>query len=118
MDKSDRKKLLEQYKQIKTYMGVIQITNTSTGKIYIASYPNLKNKWTVLQNSLNSGKHINSGLQQDWKHFGSDSFTYQVIEEKPSDEAADVRWELKQMEARWLEKIQPYGDRGYNKPPQ
>lgn len=117
MDKKDRKQLLEQYKQIKTYMGVIQISNTSNGKIYIGSYPNLKNKWMVLQGSLNSGTHFNSRLQEDWKRFGPEAFTYQVLEEKTTDEVADVRWELKQMEARWLEKLEPYGDRGYNKPP-
>jgi hypothetical protein len=37
--------MLEEYKQIKTYMGVIQITNKANGKIYVDSYPNLKNKW-------------------------------------------------------------------------
>lgn len=117
MEKKDRKQLLEQYKQIKTYMGVIQITNTSNGKIYISSYPNLKNKWIVLQSYLNSGKHINPGLQEDWKKIGAENFIYQVLEEKTTDDVKDVRWELKQMENRWLENLQPYGDRGYNKPP-
>ena len=48
---------------------------------------------------------------------GEDSFTYQVIEEKEVTEDTDTRWELRQMEKAWLEKLQPYGDRGYNKPP-
>lgn len=43
-------------------------------------------------------------------------FTYEVLEEKEADEVTDMRWELKQMEKLWLEKLQPYGDRGYNKP--
>lgn len=35
MDKNKRKELLEEYKQIKTYMGIIQITNKTNGKIYV-----------------------------------------------------------------------------------
>ncbi|KIL40542.1 LuxR family transcriptional regulator [Gordoniibacillus kamchatkensis] len=117
MDKNKRKELLEAYKQIKTYMGVIQITNKANGKIYVDSYPNLKNKWLTLQIQLDMGKFANARLQQDWKAFGREAFAYEVLEQKETDEITDMRWELKQMEKPWLEKLQPYGDRGYNKPP-
>jgi hypothetical protein len=39
MDKNKRNELQEEYKQIKTYMGVFQITNKLNGKIYVDSYP-------------------------------------------------------------------------------
>jgi frataxin-like iron-binding protein CyaY len=117
MDKEIRKKLREKYKQLKTYMGVIQITNKVSGKIFIAAYPNLKNKWLTIQGQLGMGMHFNSQLQKDWQEMGKEAFTYEVLEEKEADEVTDMRWELKQMEKVWLEKLQPYGDRGYNKPP-
>ncbi len=117
MDKNSRKELLAQYKQIKTYMGITQITNKASGKIYVAAYPNLKNKWLTLQMQLNAGGHVNSQLQRDWNELGPEFFKYQVLEEKETGEVTDMRWELKQMEKPWLEKLQPYGDRGYNKPP-
>jgi hypothetical protein len=63
------------------------------------------------------GRFANSQLQKDWKELGSEAFTYEVLEKKEADEVTDKRWELKQMEKQWLEKLQPYGDRGYNKPP-
>ena len=44
MDKKSRKELLEQYKQIKTFMGVYQIKNNVNGKIYIESFLNFKNR--------------------------------------------------------------------------
>jgi hypothetical protein len=116
MDMRKRKELLEEYKQIKTYMGIIQITNKTNGKIYIASYPNLKNKWLYIQEQLNSGMHQNSQLQKDWKEIGGEAFTFEILEEKETDDVADVRWELNQTEKKWLEKLQPYGDKGYNKP--
>ncbi|HOJ10429.1 MAG TPA: GIY-YIG nuclease family protein [Clostridiales bacterium] len=117
MNKKSRKELLEEYKRLKTYMGVIQITNNATGKIYIAPYPNLKNKWLTIQGQLNMGMHVNSQLQKDWNALGANAFTYEVLEQKEADEVADIKWELKQMEKPWLEKLQPYGDKGYNKPP-
>jgi len=48
---------------------------------------------------------------------GPEAFTYEVLEEKETGEVADRHWELKKMEKMWLEKLQPYGDRVYNKPP-
>lgn len=117
MDKKRRKELIEQYNQIKIYMGVIQIKNNINGKIYLDSYPNLKNKWLTIQAQLDTGRHPNSQLQKDWKELGPEVFTYEVLEEKETGKVADVRWELKQMEKSWLEKLQPYGDSGYNKPP-
>lgn len=116
MDKKNRKELLEKFKQIKTYMGVIKITNTSNGKIFLDSYPNLKNKWLNIQGQLDIGRFPNLQLQKEWNELGSEAFTYEVLEEKESDEVADVKWELKKMKKLWLEKLKPYGDKGYNKP--
>jgi len=116
MDKKDRKELLEEYKKIKTYMGAIKITNNINCKIFVDTYPNLKNKWLNIQGQLIMGRHPNSQLQKDWQEFGPEAFTYEVLEEKEADEVTDKRWELKQMEKSWSEKLQPYEDRGYNKP--
>lgn len=117
MDKDKRKQLLEEYKQIKIYMGVIQIKNKINGKIYIDSYPNLKNKWFTLRMQLDMGRFANAQLQEDWNELGGDAFEYEVLEQKEIDEVTDIRWEKKQMLKPWLEQLQPYGDRGYNKPP-
>ncbi|TXK85153.1 GIY-YIG nuclease family protein [Paenibacillus sp. N3.4] len=115
MDKSKRKELQEEFKQIKTYMGVIQIINKINGKKYIDSYPNLKNKWMTIQMQLDSGRFANSQLQKDWKEFGAETFTFEVLEEKETGDVTDIKWELKQMEKLWLDELQPYGDRGYNR---
>ncbi|MGE5396758.1 MAG: GIY-YIG nuclease family protein [Chitinophagales bacterium] len=117
MDKKSRREYLEEYKKIKTYMGVVKVTNQTNSKIYITGYPNLKNRWLTIQSQLAMGKHMNSQLQKDWNDLGSEAFTYEVLEEKDASEVNDRRWELKQMEKPWLEKLQPYGDKGYNKPP-
>lgn len=115
MDKNKRRELLEEYKKIKVYMGVAQIKNKVNGKIYIDSYPNLKNKWFTLQMQLDMGRFANAELQKDWKELGADAFAYEVLEQKETDKVTDMRWELKQILKPWLHKLQPYGDRGYNK---
>ncbi|NLY30391.1 MAG: GIY-YIG nuclease family protein [Firmicutes bacterium] len=117
MDNQRKKELKQQYREMKTYMGVYQVTNTVSGKIFIATSPNLKNRWVTVRMHLDMGMHPNSELQRDWNELGADNFTYEVLEEKEVAEDTDTRWELRQMEKEWLEKLQPYGDRGYNKPP-
>ena len=115
MDRSQRKELIETYKEMKTYMGVIQITNQKNGKIYIAAYPNLKNKWLSICLQLNDGHFVNAELQKDWNELGSEAFHYEILEEKDTEDISDVRWEKKQMEKHWLDKLEPYGEKGYHK---
>ena len=102
---------------MKTYMGVFQVKNNVNGKIFIDSCSNLKNRWFTLKMHLDTGRHPNSELQKDWNSFGPEAFTYEVLEQKEADKVTDVRWELKKLKQKWLEKLEPYGDRGYNKPP-
>ena len=117
IDKKRRKELLKQYKQIKTYIGIIQIKNNVNGKIFIDTCSNLKNRWFTLKWNLDMGRHPNSKLQKDWNELGQDAFAYEVLEKKEADKVDDIRWELKKMKKKWLEKLQPYGDKGYNRPP-
>ncbi|AZN40780.1 GIY-YIG nuclease family protein [Paenibacillus albus] len=116
MDKEKRKELLEAYKEIKTIMGVVQITNTVNGKLFIDSYPNLKNKWMTIKMQLDTGRFANAQLQKDWKEQGEGAFTFEELDRKDAAEVKDIKWELKVMKKLWLEKLQPYGDRGYNRP--
>ncbi len=115
MDKQRRKELREQFEQMKTYMGVYKITNTVNGKIFVGSSPNLKNRWTTIKWQLDMGMHVNSELQKDWNELGQGAFIYEILEKKDADKAFDARWETKQMEKAWLEKLQPYGHNGYNR---
>ncbi|MFK9093056.1 GIY-YIG nuclease family protein [Bacillus salipaludis] len=115
MDKNRRKELKAEYKEIKTYMGVYQIINNANGKIYVDSCPNLKNKWLTLQAQLEMGMFANFQLQKDWNELGAEAFDYEVLEKKDAGEVTDKRWEVKQMKKPWLEKLQPYGEKGYNR---
>ena len=117
MEKSKRKELIEFYKQMDTMMGVYQIRNNMNDKIFISSFANLKNKWLTIKMQLNMGRHPHAELQEDWNELGEDAFSYSVMEESKQEADMDVKWELQQMEKAWLAKLEPYHDKGYNKPP-
>jgi hypothetical protein len=117
MEKSKRKELIESYKQMDTMMGVYQIKNNVNGKVFVSSFANLKNKWLTIKMQLNMGRHPNSDLQKDWNELSEDAFSYSVLEDRKQEADMDVKWELQQMEKAWLEKLEPYNERGYNKPP-
>lgn len=114
MDKESRKALRAAYKEQKTYMGVFQIKSQLNGKVYIGATNNLKSKWITLKMQLDSGRFANKALQADWKNFGPDTFTYEVLEQKSTEDMLDVKWEVKQMEKAWLKKRLPFEDKGYN----
>ena len=67
---------------------------------------------------LAAGAHPNKELESDWKHLGSAKFDFEIAEELvPRDDPNfDYKSELELLEDLWLEKLQPYGDRGYNEP--
>ena len=117
MDKNRRRELMEAYKQMKVYMGVYQIKNNENSKVLIGTSSNLKNRWLTLRMQLETKRHSNAGLQKDWNYFGPGNFTYEVIEQKECKDIVNINWELENMEKAWLEKLQPYDDKGYNKKP-
>jgi len=113
-----RKELIRQYKEMKTEAGVYQIKNTKNSKVFVASTPNIKTM-NGKRMMLGGGSHRNKKLQQEWDEYGDEAFVIEVLEilkEKEDEEDVffDKTGELKKLEQKWLEKLQPYGERGYN----
>lgn len=112
-----KKDLKEAYKQMKFPAGVFQIRNTSNGKIYIDSSVNLNTIWNRHKTQLKFGSHPNEELQKDWNLLGEDCFVYEIVSEtdQKDNEPTDLAKEVKQLEQLFLEELQPYNDKGYNK---
>ncbi|MEK3785916.1 MULTISPECIES: GIY-YIG nuclease family protein [Paenibacillus] len=110
-----RRELIEQYKEIKIEAGVYCIRNTQNGKCFVGSTPNLKSL-SGKQFSLNAGSDLNRKLQQEWKEYGEDTFEIEVLEllKKEDSPYFDAKDALKKLEQVWLERLQPFGDKGYN----
>jgi hypothetical protein len=112
-----KKKLKEEYRQIHTPMGIYQIRCLANGKLLLGAALNLPGILNSNRFQLKLGKHPNRVLQTDWNQFGSESFSFEILDELAATEGVDFdyRQDLASLEALWLEKLQPYDDRGYNK---
>lgn len=113
----NRRELIRNYKETPIKGGVYQIKNTVNGKICIIATPNLKTI-TGRKFELSMGGYKNEALQKDWNAFGENAFVFEILEElkKPEgDVPFDPKDALKKLEAKWLDKLQPYGEKGYNR---
>jgi GIY-YIG catalytic domain len=114
----DRKKELKrQYKETEVKAGVYQIKNTINQKILVGSTKNLKTLNGVKFMLETNGYTTNKDLQKEWNQYGKDAFIIDILEVlKKSDEPYfNEKEALLALEEKWLEKLQPYGERGYNK---
>ena len=66
-----------------------------------------ENRWFTLKWHLDMGSYPNAELQKDWNEHGPEAFSYEVLEQKDAGKVEDIRWELKKMKKKWLEKLQP-----------
>ncbi|WP_312096426.1 GIY-YIG nuclease family protein [Niallia sp.] len=112
----DRKKeLKQQYREIPIEAGIYTITNKENGKVCVASTRNFKTINGV-KFSLENGGYANKKLVEEWKAFGKDAFVFEIVEVlKPKEDPYyNEKEELAKLEEKWLDKLQPFGDRGYN----
>ena len=107
----------EAYKQMKFTIGVFQIRNMINNKILVESSTDLTAIWNRHQFQLKNGLHPNAALQKDWDTAGGQNFSFEIISEIKQDETrtADYRKEVKQLEKMFIEELQPFGDKGYNR---
>jgi hypothetical protein len=112
----DKKAAVLDYKLSHPPMGVYQIRNTVNGKIWIDSSTNVPAKFKRYSLQLNGGSHVSKSLQADWNEFGADAFAFEVLEPVlPRDDPNyDYAADLKVLQELWMEKLEPYGDKGYN----
>jgi len=123
MKNQNRKEIINEYKQTHRPMGIYQIENKVNGKILVGGSLNLDGIFNREKFTLKMGMHMNKELQKDWKEFGEENFLFEVLEQiKPreeiilnQDDLKKYKYELETLEKKWLEKLQPYGERGYNK---
>lgn len=114
----DKKELKKQYKMTPPAMGVYQVKNLATGKILIGSSMNLPGRNNRFQFELENKSHHNSELEADFKKYNKENFVFEVLDtlEPKENPDYDYKDDLKVLEELWLEKLQPYEAKGYNKP--
>ena len=134
MDKAKRKQLTAEYQDRERTMGVFQMKNNANGKIYIGGSTNLDALWGKEQFLLNIDGHTNRELQKEWKQFGSEHYSFLILEtvkfeqkvrydykdvldpegRQPIDMVRQYNREVGELKDWWMEKLQPYGEKGYH----
>jgi hypothetical protein len=111
-----KKRLKQEYKQTHRPMGVFLIRNMVNDKVFVGVGLNLSGIINRHRFELTSGGHRNGRLQAEWNEFGSENFAFEIVDQLDprGDPHFDYREELAFLEEMWLERLQPFGDRGYN----
>ena len=98
-------------------MGVFSIRNMVNDKVFVGFGLDLPGIINSHKFQLKMGVHRNKGLQSDWNEYGEEKFAFEILDqlEPPADSSDNGRKDLLFLEELWLEKLMPFGARGYNK---
>jgi group I intron endonuclease len=112
----NKKDLKREYKENPRPMGVFQIRNLTNEKVFVGSTLSLEGIFNRFEFQLKMNGHPNKSLQKDWNETGAENFAFEILEELPPREnpGYDYKQDLEVLEDLWLEKLEPYGERGYN----
>jgi hypothetical protein len=115
----DRKALIREYKGTRRPMGVYCIRNNVNGKLLVGKSTDLPAILNRQQAQLRAGSHLNPTLQKELVEYGAHAFAVEVLDtlEVPEQGDYDPSADLRALEQMWLEKLSPYGERGYNPEP-
>lgn len=105
----DRKKeLKELYKNLKKDMGIFIVKSNFSNKCFIQETPDLKSLINRTRFSLDFGNHPVKELQKDWKEYGKENFTIEILEKLDYDKdesKTDYSEELEILKMTWEEKL-------------
>lgn len=79
--------------------GIYSIKNKINDKCYVGSSINIEKRISAHVSMLDSNKHHNCYLQNDWNKFGSDSFVFETLE--VSDDEKDLPYR----EKYWIDEM-------------
>jgi Uncharacterized protein conserved in bacteria len=116
--KMDRKAELKQaYKMNPRQGGVFQIKNLVNGKVFIGSGANAEGQINKYKFGLKLNSTDNVELQNEWNTYGAENFSFEILDYlKMKDDMTikEYKTELTLLEEMWCEKLNVYGNKGYN----
>ncbi len=99
----NKKEAKQDYKLNPPPMGVFQVRNLKSEKVFVGSTMNLKGIFNRYESQLKAGNHPNKSLQADWNEFGAESFAFEILEELSPRANLDSKAELNFLVDLWLE---------------
>ncbi len=114
-----RKALKKEFVQKFTPPGVFMIKNNVNGKMFICGSLNVNAYIKRHKSELKFGSHRNKALLKDYNQFGDENFTFEVVEsiKQDKDPLHDYKKDVAVLVDLWLEKLKPFGVKGYNRIP-
>jgi hypothetical protein len=114
---TDKREAKRRYKQSQPVMGVYKVENLAEGRIFLGSSMNVHGTLNSCRFQLDQGIHMNRDLQRDYTRLGGEKFAFAIVDslEPKEDAPHDYAQDLAVLEEMWKERLQPYGDRGYNR---
>jgi hypothetical protein len=104
---SDKKELINEYKQRKIVGGVFRVVNTKTGKYLLDYATDLQAKQNSFSFMVATNASFDYKMDKDWKELGAQAFKFEVLDslEKKKDQTQEQFVEdLKTLMAMWVEK--------------
>ncbi len=118
---TDRREANRQFKQLVPAMGIFQVRNRADGRVLVTSAANLPAAMKSLEFQLRNGLYRrHPDLQADVTRLGAENFAFEELDrlEPRSEPGYDPGPDLRALEEMWLEKLKPFGVRGYNRRPE
>ena len=102
----ERKAAIRAYKERKPRPGIYAVRLKATGRCWAGSAANLDTTKNGLWGTLNSGRHLDRSLQQEWNRLGEDAFEYVILEPLKEDVLPlAVKDLLKEKKRQWEEEL-------------
>ena len=79
--KAARRQIADAYKERKVPRGIFAVRCSATGEAWVGSSPNLSAARNSLWFQLRAGQYRNSLLQEEWKQYGEETFSLEVLEQ-------------------------------------
>jgi hypothetical protein len=114
----DRKALTRAYKESRRPMGVYRVRNIKTGRSLVGVSIDLPSILNRHRAQLRLKAHSNRALQSDWDQLGPDAFAFEILDTlTPIDRPDyDPTEDLRALGDLWIERLSPFGERGYDSP--
>ena len=111
MDKDRKKQLQEEYKQMRSDMGVFLFECIPTGTVYLGCDQNIKGTLNSIQFQLRNNSYFtNRALQAEWTEYGEKQFRVAVLEildyDEKNPDKQDYSDDLKILKDFWKEKYE------------
>ncbi|MFA7290398.1 MAG: DUF2087 domain-containing protein, partial [Melioribacteraceae bacterium] len=105
--RTSKTQIKRDYKNTLTPMGVYQIKNIVTGRVYLGSSLNVAARLNRFRFELKFGTEWSDDLINDAKEYGENNLVFEVLEYlKPKDDLKyDYKYDLKELEEKWRAKL-------------